>query len=236
MTVTTTDTSPTEFRDGLFATLPAIVAAVPFAVLLGALSGDKGLSVAEMGLMSALVFAGASQFVALDGWGVPPSWWLLGLTALVVNLRHVLMSASLVRHLGAFSPWAKPVALLFMVDEVWAFAEARAAKRRLTPAFYAGMVVLFYPSWVLATLAGAVAGSLIKDPAALGLDFAFIAIFVVLVAGFRRRPRFFAVVGASVGASVLTDLLLPGAWSIMVGAAAGMLVAAFGPAGGEGRA
>lgn len=231
-----TDTPFAECRDGFIATLPAIVAAVPFAVLLGALSGDKGLSVAEMGLMSALVFAGASQFVALDGWGVPPSWWLLGLIALVVNLRHVLMSASLVRHLGAFSPWAKPVALLFMVDEVWAFAEARAAKRRLTPAFYAGMVVMFYPSWVLATLAGAVAGSLIKDPTALGLDFAFIAIFVVLVAGFRRRPRFFAVVGASVGASVLTDLLLPGAWSIMVGAAAGMLVAAFGPGREEGGA
>lgn len=231
-----TDTNFADCRDGFVATLPAIVAAVPFAVLLGALSGDKGLSVAEMGLMSALVFAGASQFVALDGWGVPPSWWLLGLTALVVNLRHALMSASLVRHLGAFPGWARPVALLFMVDEVWAFAEARAATRRLTPAFYVGMVALFYPSWVLATLAGAIAGSLIKDPAALGLDFAFIAIFVVLVAGFRHRPRFLAVVAASVGVSVLTDLLLPGAWSIMAGAGAGMLVAAFGPAGGEGRA
>lgn len=229
MTEMPADNALAEFRAGIVTTLPAIIAAVPFAVLLGALSGERGLSVAEMGLMSGLVFAGASQFVALDAWGVPPSWWALGLTALVVNLRHALMSASLVRHLGGFPRWARPLALLFMVDEVWAFAEERATRRRLTPAFYAGMVVLFYLSWVGATLAGALAGSLIADPAALGLDFAFIAIFVVLIAGFRRRPRFGAVVAASAVVSVLVDVALPGAWSIMAGAIAGMGAAALLP-------
>jgi len=222
-----------DFRAGVFTTLPAILAAVPFALLLGALSQGKGLTVAEIGLMSALVFAGASQFVALDIWGAPPVWWLLGLTALVVNLRHALMSLSLVRHLGGFPKALRPLALLFMVDEVWAFAEARAAKQPLTPAFYAGMVVFFYLSWVLATMAGAVAGSLLREPESLGLDFAFLAIFVFLILGFRARPGFGVTLAASAGTAVLVHLLLPGAWSIMAGAVAGMAAAAFGPGRGS---
>lgn len=219
----------TEFREGVLTTLPAIAAAVPFAVLIGALAVDKGLSVVESGLMSALVFAGASQFVALDGWTLPAPWLTLGLTALVVNMRHGLMSVSLVRRLERFPRWAKPVVLFFMVDEIWAFAEARAERRPLTPAFYAGLVALFYPSWVAGTMAGAVLGGLLPDPKAYGLDFTFIAIFVFLVFTYRARPGFALTLVASSGAAVLVHLVWPGAWSIMAGALAGILAAAFGP-------
>ncbi|MCF4167111.1 AzlC family ABC transporter permease [Zavarzinia compransoris] len=225
----TADSTLTEFRDGVLATLPAIAAAVPFAVLIGALAVDRGLSIAESGLMSALVFAGASQFVALDGWTLPAPWLTLGLTALVVNMRHGLMSVSLMRRLGRFPRWARPVALFFMVDEIWAFAEARGRGRPLTPAFYAGLVAFFYPSWVAGTLAGAVLGRMLPDPKAFGLDFTFIAIFVFLIFTYRARPGFALTLLASSGTAVLVHLVWPGAWSIMAGALAGILAAAFGP-------
>ncbi|PWR18007.1 AzlC family ABC transporter permease [Zavarzinia compransoris] len=227
-----TPTPWTEFRDGLTTVFPAIAAAVPFALLIGALAVDKGLSALESGLMSALVFAGASQFVALDSWSAPAPWLALGLTALVVNLRHGLMSLSLVRHLGLFPRWLRPLALLLMVDESWAFAEARAARHPLTPAFYAGLTVVFYLSWVAATLAGAALGSLLRDPKALGLDFTFIAIFIVLILGFRARPGFAAIVPASAGTAALVDALYPGPWSIMAGALAGVLLAMLRPVPG----
>ena len=54
-----------------------MAAATPFAFLLGALATDKGLSVGEAGLMSALVFAGSAQFIALDSWTMPPAWLAL---------------------------------------------------------------------------------------------------------------------------------------------------------------
>ena len=88
-----------EFREAVIVTLPAMAAATPFAFLLGALATDKGLSVGEAGLMSALVFAGSAQFIALDSWTMPPAWLALGIATFVVNARHIFMSASVLRHM-----------------------------------------------------------------------------------------------------------------------------------------
>ena len=227
-------TALADFREGVVATLPAMAAATPFAFLLGALATDKGLSTLETGLMSALVFAGSAQFIVLDTWQSPAPWLLIGLVTLVVNFRHVFMSASVLRHMGAFSPGARCAALLFLADENWAFAEARAARGRLTVAYYAGLSGFFYLNWVVSTVAGAYVGRLIRDPRAWGFDFAFIAIFIGLIVGFRSRPGFIVTVMASAAAATLVHLIQPGPLSIAAGAAAGILAAALsaGPAAG----
>lgn len=215
-----------EFRQAVVITLPATAAAIPFAVLLGALATEKGFSVIEAGLMAALVFAGSAQFTVLSTWHFPPDLMLIGLATLVVNFRHVFMSTSILRHMGAFPFALKPIALFFCADEMWAFAEARAARRQLTPAFYAGLVGLFYLLWVAATVFGAFAGRLIRDPRIYGFDFAFVAIFIGLIMGFRGRRGFVVTVAASAGAATLVHILYPGPLSIVVGAMSGMIGAA----------
>lgn len=215
-----------EFRSGLLVIIPAMAAATPFAFLLGALAADRGLSPIEAGLMSAFVFAGSAQFIALDSWQSPAPWLLIGFATLVVNLRHVFMSASILRSMGAFSPVKRVLALLLLADEIWAFAEARASERRLTPAFYAGLAIIFYINWVVSTLLGAVAGSLISDPRAFGFDFAFTAMFIGLVMAFRKRPGFAPTVAASAIAATGVHLIYPGPISIVAGALAGIAVAA----------
>ena len=97
-------TSRLEMRQGFHAILPLTVAVVPIGLVFGAVAATKGLSALEAMLMSALVFAGGSQFVAMDLWTHPASWTALGFAALLVNLRHVLMGASLERSLGLFTP------------------------------------------------------------------------------------------------------------------------------------
>ncbi|MBB3948025.1 putative branched-subunit amino acid permease [Rhizobium skierniewicense] len=84
-----------EFAAGLKAAAPLLVAMVPIGAVFGAVAVAKGLSPLEACLMSVLVFAGGAQFVAMDSWGHPASWTALGFAALLVNLRHVLMSASI---------------------------------------------------------------------------------------------------------------------------------------------
>src|SRR3546814_11709005 len=79
--------------------------------------------------MGATVFAGASQFVAVEIWTTPPAVALLAATALMVNLRHVLMGAALAPHLRGWSRGATYGGLFFMADEIWAFALQRGAKR-----------------------------------------------------------------------------------------------------------
>jgi 4-azaleucine resistance transporter AzlC len=215
----------TEFANGLKAIAPIIVAAMPIGLVFGAVAASKGLSPLETAMMSALVFAGGAQFVAMDIWTHPASWASLGFAAFLVNIRHVLMGASLRRKMGAFRPWQKYAAALVMADENWAMAEARAGRQTLTPAYFAGLSVLFYVNWVLSSLAGALLGALLGDPTLIGLDFAFPAVFIVLVMGFWKGPATGMVLIASAAASIAIYLTVPGAWYIAAGAAAGLIAA-----------
>jgi predicted branched-subunit amino acid permease len=217
-----------EFRAGAATIAPAAVAVVPFAVLFGALAAQKGLSMLEVGLMSGLVFAGSAQFVSVDIWREPAPWLLLAFTTLIINLRHVMMGASLSRRLGAFSPPSRAAAVFLMADEIWALAERRAADTRLTPAFYAGMAVPLYINWIGWTVAGAGLGAAISNPAAWGFDFAFIAIFIGLIVGFWKGPATGIVIAASAITAILVERLAGGVWHIVAGGLAGMIIAAIG--------
>jgi len=129
-----------EFRAGLFLIFPAVLAVIPFALILGAAAVQKGLSPLETGLMSALVFAGGSQFVAVDLWTEPAPWLALAFAALLVNLRYVLMSASIASKLKHFPKAGRALFIFFLADETWALTEKRAAAAPLTLWFLLGLV------------------------------------------------------------------------------------------------
>jgi 4-azaleucine resistance transporter AzlC len=217
-----------EFFAGVRTIAPIIVAAVPIGLVFGAVASSKGLSPLEATLMSALVFAGGSQFVAMDIWTHPASWSALGFAALLVNIRHVLMGASLGGKMQAFSPWQKYIGVMVMADENWAMSEARARKTKLAPAYYAGLAVPFYLNWIVCSLVGALLGAFLGDPAAIGLDFAFPALFIVLVVSFWKGPATGMVLIASAVAAVVVHHYVPGAWHIAAGAAAGLVAALLG--------
>ena len=214
-----------DFWGGARMMLPLTVAVAPIGLIFGVSAAAKGLSVAEAGLMSALVFAGGSQFVALDIWTHPASWVALGLAALVVNIRHVLLSMSIGRKLDAFPVWLRYLSMLVLADEIWAMAEKRAWGASLTPAWFSGLAIPFYLTWVATGIIGAALGTSIGDPAALGLDFAFTAVFIALVAGFWKGRETGLILLASAVASVAVHAMVPGAWYIAAGALAGITAA-----------
>lgn len=215
-----------DFMAGLARMLPVILAAIPFALIFGALAGDRGLPFSGVVLMSATVFAGGSQVVALGMWSDPPALAAIAAATLLVNARHLFMSASISRRMAGFSGPGRLAALVLLTDETWALAESRAARAELTPAFYFGLALPLYVNWIFWTSLGALAGAIVDDPGALGLDFAFAAIFIGLLMGFRASRGFLAVAGTSLVASAATAWMIPGAWSIAVGAAAGVATAA----------
>ncbi|WP_334174440.1 AzlC family ABC transporter permease [Pseudoxanthobacter sp.] len=216
-----------EFTAGAAAMLPVVVAMVPFGFILGALAATKGISTLEMALMSGFVFAGGAQFVALDLWARPVPWLAVGFAAFIVNLRHVLMGASLARSMGAFPKAVRPLALLFLADEIWAYAEQRAAHARLTPAYFAGLAGTLYCAWQVTTVAGTLMGRALGDPERYGFDFAFAAIFIGLLAGFRDRAGFLPAVAAAAPVAVAVSAVASGPAAIAAGAVAGIAAAAF---------
>ncbi|MBO3759677.1 AzlC family ABC transporter permease [Ciceribacter sp. L1K22] len=214
-----------EITAGTRAIAPLVVAVVPIGLVFGAVAATEGLSPAEALLMSALVFAGGSQFVAMDIWTHPASVAGLGIAALLVNIRHTLMGVSLGTKLDAFSSSQKIAAMLFMADEIWAVAEFRARAGRLTPLWYFGVVAPFYLAWVLSGFIGALIGALLGDPVVYGLDFVFPAIFIVLVMGCWKGSETGAVLAASAAAALTVNHYVPGVWYILAGALGGLAAA-----------
>ncbi len=166
---------------------PLLLAGIPFALIMGTTAAAKGLSPAETGLMSGFVFAGSAQFIAVGLWTHPIPIFVLVATTWMVNLRHLLMSASIGPQMGRFSRRQSYFGLFFLADEIWAVALRRAAEGKLTPAYYFGQSLPFWVSWVFWSTMGNILGSTISDPSRYGFDYAFVAVFLVILFGFCRN-------------------------------------------------
>jgi 4-azaleucine resistance transporter AzlC len=195
-----------------------------FGFVYGISAHAVGLSPIEAAAMSALVFAGASQFAALGyiagGLGLTS---IIVLTALL-NARHLVYSATLAPWLADRRPWKRAIIAHFLTDE--AFALSLAHFRRLgasdEPGYWWVAIGAIFLPWNVATIAGALAGGAIPDPSRVGLGVLFPAamagIAVTLVVD--RRTLAAAVIGAP--SAVALSLL----WDPSVGVIAGALVGA----------
>lgn len=215
-----------EMRAGILDIGAPALAGVPIGLLFGAVAAGKGLSVAEVALMSALVFAGGAQFAAIEIWTSPVPVLAIIVSTLLINARHVLMGASLARKLGAFPPRSAFGGVALMADENWALAERRATRRPLTPAYWFSMSVTFWTVWVTSATVGALVGTRIGEPERFGADFVFTAVFIALIAGFWRGRTTGFVVAASGSAAAGASLLFGSPWHVLAGASAGIAVAA----------
>lgn len=211
-----------DFRAGLLDIFPIMIAYGPISMLWGTYAASKGLNPYEALLMSFGVYSGSAQFVAMDLWQQQLPIWLLIFTIATVSLRHVLMSASISRHMKGFSRTKASLLLFWLTDEAWALMERRAASQPITPAYYMGVAAPLWPVWFGFSFLGAFLGRALGDSTAIGLDFAFAAMFIAVLAGFWKGPRTGGVLVASSAVAVAAKLFLPGAWYIILGGIAGM--------------
>ncbi|MBD0267471.1 MAG: AzlC family ABC transporter permease [Cyanobacteria bacterium Co-bin8] len=237
MTVTPSNHSLTnparEFLAGARDTLPLILGAIPFGLIFGTLAQSSGVSAAATLAMSAVVFAGSSQFIAIGLIAAGTALPLILLTTFVVNLRHLLYAASLVPYVRLLPQrWKIPIAF-WLTDETFAVAIRRYTAPQPGPYphwYYLGSALFMYGNWFLCTWLGLTVGQMIPNAASWGLDFAMVATFIGMTVPYiTTRPMVAAV--AVAGSSALLTHGLPHQLGLMVavllGAAAGMLVERF---------
>jgi len=219
-----------EFRRGLHASLPVMLGFVPIALLLGAQAAQKGLSALDVPLLTGLNFAGGSEFAAIRLWTSPPDVLLIVAMSLLVNCRHILMGAALAPYLGQLPMRRALPALFLMCDESWAMSLAdagRRAARCISLPYYLGVSAGLYLCWVVFTALGAALGPIVGDLERYGFDMAFTAVFLVLLRGSWRGMRRCRPWLVSLIVAAGTHLLVPGAWYVAAGAAAGLAAAVF---------
>ena len=213
-----------DVQDGLRDIAPVAIAALPIGLLFGAIAVAKGLSPLEVVLMSALVYAGGAQFAAIETWVQPAPIAVLAFATLLINLRHVLMGASLAPKMRA-TRLQKLLGFYVLTDEAWALAERRSIDRPVTMAYWLAMAAVLPLTWVGSSAAGAVLGSFLGDPARLGADFAFTALFIGLVAGFGRSRVTLVTIAVSAAVAALVYKAVGAPWHVAAGAVAGIMAA-----------
>jgi branched chain amino acid efflux pump len=158
-------------------------------------------------------------------WREPVPVALLILTTLMVNLRHVLLGAAIAPYLKPWPTARTYLSLFFLSDEIWALALRRALRGELSQGYYAGLAATLYVNWLIATILGTYLGRLMGDPARYGLDFAFAAIFLILLRSLWRGRLSAASWGASAAAAILAHKFLPAPWYIIIGGVVGTMAA-----------
>lgn len=210
---------------GFRACIPIALGVVTYGLVFGVLARQAGLSVLETGLMSAIVFAGSAQFVAIELWQTPLPSLTIVLTTLVVNLRHILMGAALRPWFSNLGPAETYVSAFFMTDENWALTMGELADGSTNAAFLLGSGIALFLAWITSTVTGAAVGGIVTDVARYGLDFAFTAVFITLLVGlWEGRSDLVPWISAALVA-VGASQVLPGSWYILLGGLAGSLIA-----------
>lgn len=204
---------------GVRDSIPLMVGVAPFGLTCGVMAVTSGLSPYEALLMSLLVFAGASQFVSISmlGAGIM-GWAIISFTTLLVNLRHLLMGASLAPYLLKL-PLPQQLLLAFgMVDESYAMTIKQIEKEGYSADYQFGVSGALYLIWALSTLIGAVLGGYISDPLKLGIDFALPATFLaLLIPQLKNRVSLLVFLAAAV-LVIPSALYIPGKWYIIIAA------------------
>ncbi|WP_374301564.1 AzlC family ABC transporter permease [Paracoccus sp. (in: a-proteobacteria)] len=226
------------FWRGTIQSLPFLVVMVPFGLLFGVVALEAGLDVAQAMGFSILVLAGASQFTAVQLLGDNAPTIIVILSCLAVNLRMAMYSASLVPWLRGATAAQKAGIAYALVDQSYALSiqEYERNPRLGLPqrlAFFAGVVAVVCPSWMVSSWVGATLGQAIPDDIA--LDFAMPITFLAMIAPMLRTPAHMAACFVAVLAS-LALAGLPSGLGLLIAAPLGMVAGALVEIAAERRA
>ena len=180
----------------------------------GVLARQSGLSVVEASGSSLIVFAGAAQFATIGLLKSGASPVEIAASILLINLRHLLMSASLRPHLERASLVRRLGLAYVLTDEAFAMGIGWFRRGHRDLLYYATFGTALWLCWNTSTIAGALLGADIADPTRYGIDFAITACFAAIVAiGARHRADIAVALAAAL---VAATLKLAGASTVAV--------------------
>lgn len=178
-------------------------------MIYGVLALAAGLPAGVAVGMSSIVFAGSAQFVGTQLIGAAAPWVVILLTTLIINLRHLLYSASVAPHVKHLSPAWKWLLAYLLTDEAYAVTILHYARADLPLAhkhwYFLSAGVLLWTTWQASTVAGVYLGT--QVPAGWSLDFTLALTFLgLLIPALKQRAEVAAALAAGLVAVAAADL------------------------------
>ena len=208
-----------EFWKGVRDESPILLGVAPFGLIFGALAIDAHIAIPAAQAMSAIIFAGASQFIATQMIGAGTSGLVILLVVFVVNLRHALYSASVAPHMRSLPIGWKALLAYLLTDEAYAVTITH-YNQESDPAnkhwYFLGAGLTLWSTWQVSTAIGIFVGA--QLPQNWSLDFVLPLTFIALVVPALKDK-------ASVLAAITAGLV--GVLTIGLPLKTGLLAAAF---------
>jgi 4-azaleucine resistance transporter AzlC len=216
-----------QFWAGVRAEIPLLIGVFPFGVIYGVLALSAGLSKPASQMMSSIVFAGSAQFITTQLVQDATPGFVIVLTIAVVNLRHILYSASLAPYLASVSTRWKTLLAYLLTDEAYAPSVVHFEEKGVTPFshwFLFGAGIALWTVWQISTALGIFLGAAI--PESWSLDFALPLTFIAMVVPvLKNRPAVAAALSA--GITALLAYSLPFSLGLILAALVGIAVGTF---------
>lgn len=208
---------------GVSAIMPLCIGDFPFSFIVGALSVSMGMSIWQSTAWSCIVIAGSAQMLALNMIKSGAGLGIIIFTTFIINLRHVLYSASMAEKVRNASLLKKCGLSYALTDEVYATTvKEMENKKEDKYLFYFSVMLTFWACWVFANFLGAVIGSSFPHIQQYGLDFAMVAAFIaIVVPQVKSQACTVAALVASVSGVLL--VILPCSLGIVISSLLGVL-------------
>ena len=219
-----------QYLRGVKVALPVILGYLPVAIAFAVMASEVGFTPFEIISMSVLVFAGASQIMAVGMIGTGAPMISVVVATFVLNLRHFIMGSYIMKRLGKTSAVQKITTAHGITDEAFAIIGATPDTLCTVPYLF-GIITVTYGSWIVGTAIGALVSVLIPPVVSDALGIALFALFIsLLVPGIKKSWRLITLVCfTGLLNSVLTWLLPDNAssWAIIISCIVGALVGVF---------
>jgi 4-azaleucine resistance transporter AzlC len=212
------------FWAGVQAEIPLLIGVLPFGLIYGALASGAGLSAGESQAMSAILFAGSAQFITTEMVANSTPTAVMVLIIAVVNLRHVLYSASIAPYTQNLPTRWKALLAYLLTDEAYATTILHYKQHGKTPFghwFFLGAGLALWATWQVSTALGIFLGAAI--PESWSLDFALPLTFIAMLTPMLKGKPVIAA-ALSAGVTAILAYALPFKLGLILAAVVGIVV------------
>ena len=207
-------TKKKQYLAGVKAAIPVILGFIPVGIAYAIMARQAGFTVLQTCTMSAMVFAGASQMMAVGMTEQGAGLLVIVLATFILNLRHLIMSTCVMNRMEDGGIKIRLLASFGVTDESFAIFTTQA--RHSSAIYFLGLITVTYLSWNVGTFIGAVASDFLPEILTASLGIALFAMFIsILMPGLKGNRKLGAlVVLTAVCNSILTQWI-PSSWALI---------------------